>query len=91
MTYADSGETMGEAQRKDEILKSFFARAEALLKKFNPVSAPGQLAMKWLVGCPSSPMHPLESPNLTCASKTQAEKTDLRLAQSPELHSVGDH
>ena len=50
MTYADSGETMGEAQRKDEVLKSFFARAHALLKKFDPVSAPGLLAMKWLVG-----------------------------------------
>ena len=66
MTYADSGETMGEAQRKDEVLKSFFARADALLKKFNPVSAPGLLAMKWLVGCPSSPLHLLESPTLLC-------------------------
>ena len=49
MTYTDSGETVEEAQRKDQVLKSFFARAEALLKKFDPVSAPGLLAMKWQV------------------------------------------
>ena len=55
MTYADSGETSGEAQRKDEVLKSFFARADALLKKFDPVSAPGLLAMKWLVRFPLIP------------------------------------
>ncbi|CAL5227811.1 g10837 [Coccomyxa viridis] len=37
MTYTD-GETEAEAQRKDEVLKSFFARAQALLAKFKPVS-----------------------------------------------------
>ena len=46
MTYTE-GETESEAQRKDEVLKSFFARAQALLTKFDPVSC--RLAMKWLV------------------------------------------
>ena len=48
MTYTD-GETEAEAQRKDEVLKSFFARAQALLAKFDPASR--RLAMKWLVRC----------------------------------------
>ncbi len=46
MTYTE-GETEAEAQRKDEVLKSFFARSEALLKKFDPIAQ--RLAMKWLV------------------------------------------
>lgn len=52
MTYTE-GETEAEAQRKDEVLKSFFARAQALLTKFDPVLR--RLAMKWLVrrACPS--------------------------------------
>ena len=81
MTYADSGETVGEAQRKDEVLKSFFARADALLKKFNPVSAPGLLAMKWLVGCPSSNIHLLQRPSLHCASSASAGKISPNTAQ----------
>ena len=48
MTYIE-GESLAEAQRKDEIFKSFFARAQALLTKFDPVSR--RLAMKWLVRC----------------------------------------
>lgn len=47
MAYSDDGETEAEAQRKDEILKSFFARTAALLKKFDPIHT--RRPMRWLV------------------------------------------
>ena len=52
MTYIE-GESLAEAQRKDEIFKSFFARTQALLAK--PIPFSGQPAETWLVrrACPS--------------------------------------
>lgn len=47
MAYSDDGETEAEAQRKDEVLKSFFARTAALLKKFDPIHT--RRPMRWLV------------------------------------------
>ena len=54
MAYSDDGETEAEAQRKDEVLKSFFARTAALLKKFDPIHT--RRPMRWLVRHLISPL-----------------------------------
>lgn len=57
MTYSDTA--VAEAQRKEEVLRSFFARIDAILKKFPHAAAAGSpvpgggpsqcLAMRWEV------------------------------------------
>lgn len=40
MTYSDTA--VAEAQRKEEVLRSFFARTDALLRKFSHAAAPAE-------------------------------------------------